>query len=157
MATQQLFWSGNIRHLRLRKKMSQETLAEKLGISRVKLNAHESGRTVNPTVDDLVNASEFFKMSIDCLLKIDLSKLTEQKILELEARIKTLDDICSEINPYQTIPDELKMRLLDFNILNLDDPFKVTNSLLMLLEDTIDELHIIKPFDLESSTVKEIL
>jgi len=84
MAAQQLFWSGNIRHLRLRKKMSQETLAEKLGISRVKLNAHESGRTVNPTVEDLVNASEFFKMSIDCLLKMDLTKLTEQKIQDLE-------------------------------------------------------------------------
>ena len=84
METQQIFWSGNIKHLRLRKKMSQEVLAEKLGISRVKLNAHESGRTVNPTVEDLVNTSGFFKMSIDCLLKMDLSKLSEQKLKDLE-------------------------------------------------------------------------
>lgn len=81
----------------------------------------------------------------------------QEKIDYLEARIKTLGDICSEINPYVEIPDELKMRLMDFNILDLSDPFKITNTLLMLLEDTIDELHIIKPFDEESSPVKEIL
>lgn len=89
----------------------------------------------------------------------DLSQYNplQEKILELEARIKMLGDICSEINPYEAIPDDLKMRLMDFNILNLDDPFKVTNTLLMLLEDTIDELHIMKPFDLENSSIKEIL
>lgn len=89
----------------------------------------------------------------------DLSQYNplQEKIEELEARIKVLGDICSEINPYVAIPDELKMRLMDFNILNLDDPFKVTNSLLMLLEDSIDELHIMKPFDPDSSPVKEIL
>ena len=84
METQQIFWSGNIKYLRLRRKMSQEALAERLGISRVKLNAHESGRTVNPTIEDLVNTSAFFKKSIDCLLKMDLSKLSEQKLKDLE-------------------------------------------------------------------------
>lgn len=89
----------------------------------------------------------------------DLSEYNplQEKVDYLEARIKTLGDICSEINPYAPIPDELKMKLLDFNILDLNDPFKVTNTLLMLLEDTIDELHIIKPYDDTNSTVKEIL
>lgn len=81
----------------------------------------------------------------------------QEKINYLEARIQVLSDICIEINPYETIPDELKMRLMDFNILGFDDPFKVTNSLLKLLEDTIDELHLLKPFDYENSPVKEIL
>ena len=81
----------------------------------------------------------------------------QEKIDYLEARIKVLGDICSEINPYEEIPDELKMRLMDYNILDLSDPFKVTNKLLMLLEDTIDELHIIKPFDDSDNPVKEIL
>lgn len=89
----------------------------------------------------------------------DLSEYNplQEKIIELEARIKVLGDICSEINPYTEIPDDLKMRLMNFNILDLSDPFKVTNTLLMLLEDTIDELHVIKPFDAENSPVKEIL
>ena len=81
----------------------------------------------------------------------------QEKVDYLEARIKLLDDICTEINPYESIPDELKMKLMDFNILDLNDPFKVTNTLLMLLEDTIDELHIIKPYDDTNSTIKEIL
>jgi transcriptional regulator with XRE-family HTH domain len=84
MGTQEIFWSGNIKYLRVRQKLSQETLSEKLGITRVKLNAHESGRTANPTIDDLINFSEFFRMSIDSLLKIDLTKLSEQKMKDLE-------------------------------------------------------------------------
>lgn len=81
----------------------------------------------------------------------------QEKIDYLEARIKVLGDICSELNPYEEIPDELKMRLMDFNIVGLEDPFKVTNQLLTLLEDSIDELHVIKPFDESTSPVKEIL
>lgn len=93
--------------------------------------------------------------------RISESDLTEynplqEKIDYLEARIKVLGDICSEINPYEEIPDELKMRLMDFNILELNDPFKVTNQLLLLLEDSIDELHIIKPFDDSELEIKEI-
>ena len=81
----------------------------------------------------------------------------QEKITELEARIKMLSDICNEINPYEQIPDELKMKMMDFNIVDFSDPFKITNTLLMLLEDTIDELHILKPYDDTQSTVKEIL
>ncbi len=84
MAQKEMFWAVNIKFLRTRYKLSQEALAEKLGVSRVKLNAHESGRTANPTVDDLINFSEFFRMSIDSLLKMDLSKLSEQKLRDLE-------------------------------------------------------------------------
>ncbi|KQS27702.1 LexA family transcriptional regulator [Dyadobacter sp. Leaf189] len=84
MRAQEIFWSANIKFLRLRQRLSQEALAEKLGISRVKLNAHESGRTANPTIDDLINFSEFFRMSIDSILKMDLAKLSEKKLKDLE-------------------------------------------------------------------------
>jgi hypothetical protein len=81
----------------------------------------------------------------------------EETIVELEAKIKKLSDICTELNPYEPISDDLKMRLMDLNILDFSDPFKITNTLLMLLEDTIDELHVIKPFNDQDSLVKEIL
>lgn len=84
MKSHDIFWAGNIKFLRQREKLSQEALAEKLGISRVKLNAHESGRTSNPTIEDLIKFSEFFRMSIDSLLKMDLPKLSEQKLKDLE-------------------------------------------------------------------------
>ncbi len=84
-------------------------------------------------------------------------EVLDEKVQELEARIKKLSDICTELNPYAPITDDLKMRLMDFHILDLSDPFKVTNTLLMLLEDTIDELHVIKPFNEQESLLKEIL
>lgn len=85
MKKQNVFWGTNIKRLRLRKKMSQEDLAEKLGISRVKLATHESGKTINPPVEDLLNFSTFFSISVDTLLKTDLSRFSELHIRELEA------------------------------------------------------------------------
>ncbi len=81
----------------------------------------------------------------------------DDQIKYLESRIEFLSLICQELNPYVEIPNDLKMRLLDYNILDLSDPFKVTNQLLILLEDTIDELHLIKPFNENDYSVKEIL
>ncbi len=81
----QVYWAINIRHLRRRKNLSQDELAFSLNISRSKLNAHENGQTINPTIDDLLNFSSYFKLSIDNLIKLDLSKLSEVKLRELEA------------------------------------------------------------------------
>ncbi|MCC6187371.1 MAG: LexA family transcriptional regulator [Chitinophagaceae bacterium] len=82
---QKIFWSENIRFLRNRKKMSQESLAASLDISRSKLNAHENGHTVNPPVEDLLRASDYFKISIDSLLKIELAKLGDYNLHQLES------------------------------------------------------------------------
>ena len=85
MTTPKLFFHSNVRFLRERKKMSQEELALQLDLSRNKLQALESGKTINPLAVDLVNFSEYFKVSIDSLLKIDLIKLGELKLKELLA------------------------------------------------------------------------
>lgn len=81
----------------------------------------------------------------------------QEKIEFLEVRIKMLSDICNDLNPYIEIPADLKMKLMNYNILDFSDPFKITNQLLMLLEDTIDELHVLKPFDDSNLEIKEIL
>src|ERR1043166_8740766 len=85
MEKEPIFWSTNLRHLRNRKGWSQDDLAEKLGITRSKLNAHENGKTVNPTAEDLIAFSGFFRMSIDTLLKVDLRRLSELRLHELES------------------------------------------------------------------------
>jgi len=85
MKGQKLFWAENLRFLRNRKKISQDELAEKLEISRSKLNAHENGVSKNPPLEDLLKISEYFHVAVDTLLKIDLSKITELKLRELEA------------------------------------------------------------------------
>ena len=85
MTSAKLFFHNNIRFLRERKKMSQEELSLQLDLSRNKLQALESGKTINPSAVDLVKFSEYFKVSIDSLLKIDLDKLGEWKLKELLA------------------------------------------------------------------------
>lgn len=82
---QQIFFAGNIKFLRERKKSSQETLAAKLGLTRAKLAAIEAGNTKSPQPEDYLKFSDFFKISIDTLLKIELSKLGELKLRELES------------------------------------------------------------------------
>lgn len=80
-----VFFHSNIRFLRERKRITQEDCAQKLGISRIKLALLESGRTVNPVATDVINFSEFFRISIDSLFKVDLSMLSALKLRELEA------------------------------------------------------------------------
>lgn len=65
--------------------MSQEELSLKLDLSRNKLQALESGKTINPSAVDLIQFSEFFRVSIDSLLKVDLTRLGELKLKELLA------------------------------------------------------------------------
>jgi transcriptional regulator with XRE-family HTH domain len=85
MIPAKLFFHSNIRFLRERKKMSQEEVAQQLDLSRNKLQALESGKTINPTAVDLIKFSDYFKISIDTLMKINISKLGELKLKELQA------------------------------------------------------------------------
>ena len=65
--------------------MSQEDLSAQLDLSRNKLQALESGKTINPSAADMIRFSEYFKVSVDSLLKVDISKLGEFKVKELLA------------------------------------------------------------------------
>jgi len=68
------YWGENIRFLRKQAGLSQDALATALGMTRVKLNAHESAKTTNPTTSDLVAASDYFNIGIDQLLRTKLSE-----------------------------------------------------------------------------------
>ncbi len=65
--------------------MSQEELSAELNLSRNKLQALESGKTMNPSAIDFIKFSDFFKVSVDSLLKVDLLKLGELKLKDLLA------------------------------------------------------------------------
>jgi transcriptional regulator with XRE-family HTH domain len=80
-----IFFASNIKFLRVRRKMSQEVVARQLGLTRAKLAALETGNTRSPQPEDYLQFSALFSISVDTLLKIDLSKLGELKIRELEA------------------------------------------------------------------------
>jgi len=82
---QKIFFAGNVRFLRERLKIKQEGMAQKLGFTRAKLAAIELGNTKSVPIEDYVRFSEVLNISIDSLIKVDLSKLGELKLRELEA------------------------------------------------------------------------
>ena len=63
----------------------QERLSSDLGMSREKLKAIETGKTINPGLADVVLISRYFMVPTDVLLTVDVSKLGELKIRILEA------------------------------------------------------------------------
>ncbi|MGX5858270.1 XRE family transcriptional regulator [Dyadobacter jiangsuensis] len=85
MTSAKHFFGKNVRFLRERRKLTQEDLSQKLDMTRVKLSAIEAGRTENPASNDIILFSDFFQISIDTFFRVDLSKLSELKIRDLEA------------------------------------------------------------------------
>jgi transcriptional regulator with XRE-family HTH domain len=79
-----MYFNTNIRLLRQRKKRTQEIVAGEMGLTRSTLNSYESGIIVNPTLEALIGFSDYFKMSIDTLIKVDLTRLSEGKLRDLE-------------------------------------------------------------------------
>jgi transcriptional regulator with XRE-family HTH domain len=82
----QSYFSGNLKFLRERKAQSQEKLSTALGITRSQLSAYEKGQTRNPTLNMMMVVSEYFKISLDVLIKVDLTKVQELRIREYESR-----------------------------------------------------------------------
>ncbi|APY10480.1 XRE family transcriptional regulator [Seonamhaeicola sp. S2-3] len=76
------FIPKNIRHLRDLKGLSQEQLAEELGISRSNLGSKEEGRS-EPNLALLVTLSDFFKIPVDILIKKDLTKTKDFSFIDL--------------------------------------------------------------------------
>ncbi len=73
----------NIQLLRKRRRISQEDLSQELGIKRSSLSGYELGNS-EPNFDTLLKFSEFFKLSIDKLLKQNLQQLSEVYLAQLE-------------------------------------------------------------------------
>lgn len=59
--------SDNIRHFRKQNNMSQDELAEKLGVSRQSVSLWENGQT-QPTIENIIALSKLFNISSDALL-----------------------------------------------------------------------------------------
>jgi transcriptional regulator with XRE-family HTH domain len=77
-------FSSNIKLLRQRRKLTQDVASTGLGISRSTLNSYENGSVQNPTLEALMNFSKYYHVSIDTLVKMDLAKLSEFQLSELE-------------------------------------------------------------------------
>ena len=80
-----MYFNTNIRILRTRRDRTQDLVAGELGVSRSTLNSYENGSIKNPTLDALLSFSKYFKISIDTLVKVDMSKLSQFQLAELES------------------------------------------------------------------------
>jgi transcriptional regulator with XRE-family HTH domain len=79
-----MYFNNNIRLLRTRRNLTQDIVSNELGFSRSTLNSYENGSIKNPTLDALLTFSKYFKVSIDTLVKVDMSKLSQFQLLDLE-------------------------------------------------------------------------
>ncbi len=78
-----MFFSKNIKLLRKRRKRTQDDIATALGMKRSTLNNYE-GEAAEPGLHTLVAFSDFYRVPIDVLLKIDLETVSEQFLLDAE-------------------------------------------------------------------------
>ena len=74
--------SKNIKHLRGLKKLTQESLAEELLVTRSRISSYEENRS-SPTIDFLIDFSNYFKLPIDILIKNDLTKAKDVSFIEV--------------------------------------------------------------------------
>ena len=72
----------NIRHLRKLKSFSQEQFAEDLGWTRSVIGSYEEGRS-EPSIDKLIDLSNYFDIPIDILVKNDLRAAKDTSFIEV--------------------------------------------------------------------------
>ena len=75
-------FSSNIKFLRKRLKITQEELAQDLGMKRSTLSGLEN-QVSQPTIKALIKLSGYFKLSIDTLLRVDITKLSPGLLTQL--------------------------------------------------------------------------
>ena len=77
-----MFLSTNLKFLRNRLEKNQEEVSNDLDMTRVKYNSYENGYCTNLPVESLIKVSEYFGFTIDALMRVDLSKFKENKLLD---------------------------------------------------------------------------
>ncbi|HLP11759.1 MAG TPA: LexA family transcriptional regulator [Flavobacteriales bacterium] len=72
----------NISHLRKVKGITQEQMADHLGIKKSRLGSYEEGRS-DPPIDVLIQLSSFFRLPIDALVRYDLCKAGDKSFIDI--------------------------------------------------------------------------
>src|ERR1035437_10232427 len=78
-----MYFSSNIKLMRKRRGRTQDEIALELNMKRSTLSGYENG-VAQPGIQQLIAYSDYFSVSIDTLIKIDLSKLKESELRQLE-------------------------------------------------------------------------
>ncbi|MCD4678807.1 MAG: helix-turn-helix domain-containing protein, partial [Bacteroidales bacterium] len=78
-----MYFSSNIKFLRKRKGRTQDDVACSLEMKRSTLSGYEN-EVAHPGIKALVAFSKYFKISVDTLLKVELSGLPESQVSQIE-------------------------------------------------------------------------
>ena len=74
---------NNLKLLRKRKKLSQEDVSKSLGLTRSSYSGYENN-VAQPSIENLILLSEFYKISIDDIVKKDVSQFDDREWKSLE-------------------------------------------------------------------------
>ncbi len=77
------YFPSNIKLLRKRRGRTQDDVAFALGMKRSTLSGYEN-EVAQPGMEALIAFSDYFKVSVDTLIKVDLSQLSESELSQLE-------------------------------------------------------------------------
>ncbi len=78
-----MYFNTNIKLLRKRKGRTQDEVAQFLKMKRSTLSGYEN-KVAAPSIESLIAFSDYFNVSIDTLIKIDMNKLSESQLSEIE-------------------------------------------------------------------------
>lgn len=77
------FFANNIKLLRQRKHLSQDAVAKELDLTRSSLSGYENS-TAQAPYEVLIKLSSFYNISIDIILKKDISKIPDRNLSNME-------------------------------------------------------------------------
>jgi len=78
-----MYFAENLKFLRKRRNKSQMDLAAELDLTRTSLSGYE--KNVQPPFRVLIKLAEYFNISLDALIKYDLSVLSEFQLSQIES------------------------------------------------------------------------
>ncbi len=78
-----MYFASNIKFLRKRRGRTQDEAASALQMKRPTLSGYENG-IAEPAIEALVALSDYYTISLDTLLKVDITRLSESQLGELE-------------------------------------------------------------------------
>lgn len=78
-----MYFASNIKFLRKRRGRTQDDVSFALNLKRSTLSGYENG-VAQPGIEILISFSSYFNVSIDTILKQDITKMSESQLSELE-------------------------------------------------------------------------
>lgn len=78
-----MYFHTNIKFLRNRRHQTQDDVANALDMKRPTLSGYENG-VAEPGIDTIITFSKYYNIAIDTLIKLNLQKLSEFQLSELE-------------------------------------------------------------------------